>query len=57
MLDLLASEPVAVDEVIRECQLSPTAVAIILLEGELAGLVDRHPGNQISLRMEARLLA
>lgn len=52
VLQALGSEPVAVDEVIRGCQLSPPVVATVLLEAELAGLIDRHPGNQISRRMD-----
>ncbi len=46
----LSMEPVPVDELIRRCQLSPPVVATILLEAELAGLIDRHPGNQVSRR-------
>lgn len=52
VLEALGSEPVAVDEVIRGCQLSAPVVATVLLEAELAGLIDRHPGNQISRRMD-----
>ncbi|WPZ33586.1 DNA-processing protein DprA [Thalassobaculum sp. OXR-137] len=52
VLDALSSEPVAVDELIRGCQLSAPIVATVLLEAELAGLIDRHPGNQVSRRMD-----
>lgn len=52
VLEALGSEPVAVDELIRGCQLSPPIVATVLLEAELAGLIDRHPGNQVSRRMD-----
>jgi DNA processing protein len=48
----LGPEPVPVDELIRGCQLSAPIVATVLLEAELAGLVDRHPGNQVSRRMD-----
>ena len=44
------SPPVAVDELVRQCQLSAAAVATLLLELELAGRVERHPGNLVSLR-------
>lgn len=52
VMQALGPEPVAVDEVIRGCQLSAPVVATVLLEAELAGLIDRHPGNQISRRLE-----
>lgn len=38
-----------VDEIIRNCQFSPATVATILLELELAGRLERHPGNRVSL--------
>ena len=44
----LNSAPVTVDEIIRNCQLSPAVVSAVLLELELAGRVERHPGNQVS---------
>lgn len=40
---------VMVDEIIRQCQLSPAVVSVILLELELAGRLERHPGNRVSL--------
>jgi len=45
----LSPTPVAVDEIIRTCQLSPALVSTILLEWELAGRLERHPGNRVSL--------
>ncbi len=47
--ELLAASPVMVDEVIRRCQLSPAVVNTVLLELELAGRLERHPGNRVSL--------
>ena len=47
--ELLAASPVMVDEVIRRCQLSPPIVNTVLLELELAGRLERHPGNRVSL--------
>ena len=47
--ETLSPAPVAVDEIIRTCQLSPAVVSTILLEWELAGRVERHPGNLVSL--------
>jgi DNA processing protein len=45
----LSPTPVSVDEIIRTCQLSPAIVTTILLEYELAGQLERHPGNRVSL--------
>jgi DNA processing protein len=50
ILEILSPTPVAVDEVVRQCQLSPAAVATLLLELELAGRIERHPGNLVSRR-------
>ena len=47
--ETLSPAPVAVDEIIRTCQLSPALVSTILLEWELAGRLERHPGNRVSL--------
>ena len=48
----LGADPVTVDEIIRQCQLSPAVVSIVLLEMELAGRLERHPGNQVALRYD-----
>lgn len=45
----LAVESVCVDEIIRNCQLSPAVVSTVLLEMELAGRLERHPGNRVSI--------
>ena len=50
ILESLGPTPVAVDELVRQCQLTASAVATLLLELELAGRVERHPGNLVSLR-------
>jgi DNA processing protein len=50
ILESLGPTPVPVDELVRQCHLSAAAVAILLLELELAGKVERHPGNLVSLR-------
>jgi DNA processing protein len=49
VIEKLGPSPVTVDEIIRQCQLSPAIVATVLLELELAGRLDRHPGNQVSM--------
>jgi DNA processing protein len=50
IVEKLSPTPVAVDELVRQCQLSAASVATLLLELELAGRVERHPGNLVSLR-------
>jgi DNA processing protein len=45
----LGPAPVTVDEIIRQCQMSPAVVSTVLLELELAGRLERHPGNGVSV--------
>ncbi len=47
--ECLGPAPVSVDEIIRNGQFSPAVVSMVLLELELAGRLERHPGNQVSL--------
>jgi DNA processing protein len=49
ILERLGPTPVPVDELVRQCQMSAAAVATLLLELELAGRIERHPGNLVSL--------
>lgn len=46
----LGPAPVDVDELIRQCGAPAQAVLMVLLELELAGRVERHPGNRVSWR-------
>jgi DNA processing protein len=45
----LSLTPVAVDELLRQCQLSAPFLRLTLLELELAGRLQWHPGNRVSL--------
>ncbi len=47
--NLLSPNSVPVDELVRQCQFSPALVVTVLLELELAGRIERHPGNRVSL--------
>jgi DNA processing protein len=49
VLEALGPSPVPVDELVRQCQLSPAIVATVLLELELAGRLERQPGNRVTL--------
>ena len=46
---LLGPVPIAVDDLMRHCQLSTAAVMAVLLELELAGRVETLPGNRFAL--------
>lgn len=48
--DNLNYTPISVDELIRECQLSASDVWVVLLEMEIAGRLERHPGGKVSLK-------
>lgn len=50
ILELLGPSPVAVDELVRQSGMSASFVASLLLELELSGKAERHPGNLVSLR-------
>src|SRR5262249_16449497 len=50
LIERLSPTPVAVDELVRQCHLSAASIATLLLELELAGRIERHPGNLVSLR-------
>ena len=46
----LGPAPVEIDELIRQCGVPAADVLTVLLELELAGRVQRHPGNRIAWR-------
>jgi len=48
----LGHDPVLVDELITQCQVTAGVVMTVLLELELAGRINRHPGNRVSLMFE-----
>lgn len=45
----LGPEPLLVDELIRQCHATTAEVQRALLELELEGRIERHPGNRVSL--------
>jgi DNA processing protein len=49
VLGLLSPSPLPVDELVRQSQFSPAIVVTVLLELELAGRIERQPGNQVAL--------
>ena len=47
--ECLSPEPIAVDEIVRQCQLTAPVVRILLLELEIAGSLERLPGNRVAV--------
>ena len=50
VVEALGPTPVAVDDIVRFTGVSARTVSVILLELDLAGRIERHPGNRVSLR-------
>jgi DNA processing protein len=53
LLDLLGPSPIAVDDLARQAGLSIRTVQMTLLELEVAGRLERHGGNAVSLLPDA----
>lgn len=49
VLEALGPTPVAVDEIIGHTGLPPAQVFMVLLELDLAGRLERHPGGMVSI--------
>lgn len=49
VIEKLGPTPTEIDDLIRQTGLTPAHVLTILLELELGGRLDRHPGNKVSL--------
>lgn len=49
VVENIGQYPVLVDELIRICESNYTDIANILIELELEGKIERHPGNKVSL--------
>jgi DNA processing protein len=52
LLEHLGPEPLAIDELVRQSGQNVAAVHDALLDLELAGRVERHPGNRVALRLD-----
>ena len=52
VVEALGPAPLAVDHLVRACHLSPSVVLTVLLELELAGRLERHPGGTVSLLID-----
>lgn len=49
VLDALGPTPVEIDEIIRFAGVRPAVVHLVLLELALAGRLERHPGQRVSM--------
>ena len=49
ILTLLGPSPVEIDDIIGHTGLPPAQVFLAILELDLAGRIERHPGNRVSL--------
>jgi DNA processing protein len=49
---LLGPEPTGLDELLRQVGISVAEMQDALLDLELAGRLERHPGNRVSLRLD-----
>jgi DNA processing protein len=49
LVDLLGRSPIGVDELVRQSGIESGAVQMILLDLELAGLIERHAAGRVSL--------
>ncbi|WP_108882604.1 DNA-processing protein DprA [Anderseniella sp. Alg231-50] len=49
VMDLLGPDPVEVDVVVRESELSSRLVQMVMMELDLTGRLERHPGQRVSL--------
>ncbi len=50
VIEALGPSPIDVDELIRYTALKPAIVHLVLLELDLGGRLDRHPGQRVSLK-------
>ena len=49
VLENLSAEPVEIDSLVRATESTMQEVNVVLVELELAGRLERHPGNRVSL--------
>ena len=54
IIQALGPTPVEIDEIVRYCQIPVSHVQLVLIELSLAGRLEHHAGNQVSLIMQAQ---
>lgn len=50
--NLLGTAPAGIDEIVRQSGFAAREIVLVLLELELAGRLQRHPGGQVSLAFQ-----
>jgi DNA processing protein len=50
IVELLGPTPIGLDDLVRSAGLPLPIVSLVVLELELAGRLERHPGHRIALR-------
>ena len=49
VIEALGPSPIEIDEIIRFTGLKPGEIQLVLIELDLAGRIERHPGQRVSL--------
>ena len=49
VIEALDPSPIEIDEIIRFTGLKPGEIQLVLIELDLAGRIERHPGQRVSL--------
>jgi len=49
VVEALGPSPIEIDEIIRFTGLKPAEIQLVLIELDLAGRIERHPGQRVSL--------
>ncbi|HMR30793.1 MAG TPA: DNA-processing protein DprA [Geminicoccaceae bacterium] len=52
LAERLGPEPLGIDELVRQCSASVAEVQDALVDLELSGRLERHPGNRVALRLD-----
>jgi len=52
IIQALGTTPIEIDELIRHCQVPISHLQLVLIELSLAGRIEYHPGNKVSLIMD-----
>jgi DNA processing protein len=52
LIERLGPEPLGIDELVRQCDATVADVQDALVDLELAGRLERHPGNRVALRLD-----
>jgi len=54
LIEALGPTPVEIDDLVRHIGLPPADVYMVLLELDLAGRLERHPGGMVSMHSSSQ---